>query len=185
MTQKLKMKQIPKQDRPRERLVELGASNLSSQELLAIIIGSGTKTESVQDLAKRLYAFFQGDESLREASIEELTSIKGIGLAKAVNILASLELGKRAFKKVMPERLVIRSPQDGAEFVMEEMRLLKQEHFVCLFLNTKNQIIHRQTIFIGSLSASIVHPREVFREAVKRSAASLICIHNHPSGVRL
>lgn len=77
---------------------------------------------------------------------------------------------------------MIRSPEDGADFIMEEMRDLKQEHFICLFLNTKNQVLHRQTIFIGSLNASIVHPREVFKEAVKRSAASIICAHNHPSG---
>jgi DNA repair protein RadC len=80
------------------------------------------------------------------------------------------------------DRYVIRSPQDGANYVMEEMRFLSQEHFVCLYLNTKNQVLHKQTVFIGSLNASIVHPREVFKEAFKRSAASLICFHNHPSG---
>lgn len=181
----VKMKDIPKQDRPRERLIEFGASHLSNQELIAILIGSGTRKESVQELASRIYSHFEGVELLREATLEELVTIKGIGMVKAVGILAAIELGNRINRFKMPERYVIRSPQDGADFVMEDLRLQKQENFICLFLNTKNQIIHRQTIFIGSLNASIVHPREVFREAVKRSAASIICVHNHPSGVRL
>lgn|SRR5690554_1505077 len=181
----VKMKDIPKHDRPRERLMKYGATALSNQELLAIIIGSGTRKESVQDLASRVYSHFEGLELLREASLEELMTIKGIGMVKAVGILAAIELGNRINQFKVPERYVIRSPKDGADYVMEELRLQKQEHFVALFLNTKNQIIHRQTIFIGSLNASIVHPREIFREAVKRSAASIICVHNHPSGVRL
>lgn len=181
----LKMKDIPEQDRPRERLIEFGASHLSNQELIAIMLGSGTRNESVQNLANRVYAHFEGVELLREATLEELVSIQGIGKAKAVGILAAIELGNRINRFKMPERYIIRSPQDGADFVMEDLRLQKQENFVVLFLSTKNQIIHRQTIFIGSLNASIVHPREIYREAVKRSAASIICVHNHPSGVRL
>ncbi|WP_112181492.1 RadC family protein [Paraliobacillus zengyii] len=176
------MKDVPKQDRPRERLIELGASHVSNQELLAILLGTGTREESVQDLAQRVLMHFEGINLLRESTFEELTAIKGIGMVKAVLILAAIELGKRMNQLKPQERYVIRSPEDGANFVMEEMRLLNQEHFVCLFLNTKNQIIHRQTVFIGSLNASIVHPREVYREAVKRSAASIICVHNHPSG---
>ncbi|MBU5593601.1 DNA repair protein RadC [Amphibacillus sp. MSJ-3] len=159
----VKMKDIPKQDRPRERLIEFGASHLSNQELIAILIGSGTKKESVQELAKRIYSHFEGIELLREATIEELITIKGIGKVKAVNILAAIELGNRINRFKAPERYVIRSPQDGADFVMEDLRNKNQENFVVLFLNTKNQIIHRQTIFIGSLNASIVHPREVVR----------------------
>ncbi|GGM27324.1 UPF0758 protein YsxA [Paraliobacillus quinghaiensis] len=176
------MRDVPKQDRPRERLIELGASHVSNQELLAILLGTGTKEESVQDLAQRVLMHFEGINLLRDSTLEELTAIKGIGVVKAVLILATIELGKRMNQLKPQERYVIRSPEDGANFVMEEMRLLHQEHFVVLFLNTKNQIVHRQTIFIGSLNASIVHPREVFREAVKRSAASIICVHNHPSG---
>jgi DNA repair protein RadC len=133
-------------------------------------------------LANRLLMHFEGLKLLKDATIEELTAIKGIGSAKGVLILSALELGKRLSQYKPNERYVIRSPEDGADYVMEELRNLNQEHFVVLFLNTKNQIIHRQTIFIGSLNASIVHPREVFREAVKRSAASIIVAHNHPSG---
>ncbi|WP_245243548.1 RadC family protein, partial [Mesobacillus selenatarsenatis] len=93
-----------------------------------------------------------------------------------------VEIGRRIANHTLDERYVIRSPEDGAKYLMNDMRFLTQEHFVCLYLNTKNQVIHRQTIFIGSLNASIVHPREVFKEAVRRSAASVICVHNHPSG---
>ncbi len=119
---------------------------------------------------------------LMNASLEELTKIKGVGEAKAIQLLAAIELGKRIANMKNEKRYVIRSPEDGANYVMEEMRFLTQEHFVCLFLNTKNEVIHKQTIFIGSLNASIVHPRELFKEAFRRSAASMICLHNHPSG---
>ncbi|WP_077327230.1 RadC family protein [Virgibacillus siamensis] len=176
------IKDVPKEDRPRERMLKLGAGHLSNQELLAILLGSGTREESVMTLSNRLLMHFEGLNLLKDATIEELTSIKGIGTAKGVLLLSSLELGRRMSQYKPSERYVIRSPEDGADYVMEEMRHLNQEHFVVLFLNTKNQIIHRQTIFIGSLNASIVHPREVYREAVKRSAASIICAHNHPSG---
>nr|WP_279626110.1 DNA repair protein RadC [Halobacillus dabanensis] len=176
------IKDVPRQDRPRERMIDLGASHLSNQELLAILLGSGTKKESVMELSNRLLVHFEGIMLLKDATIEELTAIRGIGVAKAVLLLSAIEMGKRMQKMKPVERYMIRSPEDGADFVMEEMRDLKQEHFICLFLNTKNQVLHRQTIFIGSLNASIVHPREVYKEAVKRSAASIICAHNHPSG---
>jgi len=178
----VKMKDVPKEERPRERLLKYGESHLSNQEILAILIGSGTKKESVMDLSNRVLMHFEGLKLLSDATIEELTAIKGIGEAKGISILAALELGRR-LQQYKPEKTyIIRSPEDGADYVMEEMRNLNQEHLVVLFLNTKNQIIHRETIFIGSLNASIVHPREIYREAVKRSAASIICAHNHPSG---
>lgn len=176
------IKDVPKEDRPRERLLKLGSSHLSNQELLATLLGSGTKEESVMALSNRVLMHFEGLKLLNDATIEELIAIKGIGTAKGVLMLAAIELGKRMNQYRPNDRYVIRSPEDGADYVMEEMRSLNQEHFVVLFLNTKNQIIHRQTIFIGSLNTSIVHPREVFREAVKRSAASIIVAHNHPSG---
>ncbi|MFC0522455.1 DNA repair protein RadC [Pontibacillus salicampi] len=176
------IKDVPQSDRPRERLMELGAKHLSNQELLAILLGSGLRNESVMSVAQRVLVHFEGLSLLRDATVEELTAIKGIGTAKAVVIIAALEIGKRMHNQRPGERYAVKSPDDAADYVMEEMRDLHQEHFVCIFLNTKNQIIHRQTIFIGSLNASIVHPREVYKEAVKRSAASIICAHNHPSG---
>src|SRR5699024_10186018 len=178
-TSSIMIKDVPKEDRPRERLLKLGASYLSNQELLAILLGSGTKQESVMSLSNRILMHFEGLKLLNDATIEELTAIKGIGIAKGVVILSAIELGKRMNEYKPNERYTIRSPEDGADYVMEEMRNLPQEHFVVLFNNTKNQIIHSKTIYIVSLNASIVHPREVYREAVKRSAASIICAHNH------
>ncbi|WP_080588410.1 RadC family protein, partial [Heyndrickxia coagulans] len=180
--EKMLIKDFPAEDRPRERLIRTGAESLSNQELLAILLRTGTKDESVLELANRLIRHFEGLRFLKDASLEEMTAIKGIGTAKAVQILAAIELGRRIANLQHDTRYVIRTPQDGANYVMNDMRFLSQEHFVCLYLNIKNQVIHRQTIFIGSLNASIVHPREVFKEALRRSAASIICFHNHPSG---
>ncbi len=176
------LKDFPKEERPRERLMNYGAVSLSNQELLAILLRTGTKSESVIQLANRLLTQFGGLLWLKDAALEELMSIKGIGQAKAVQIAATVELGRRISNLTYDDRFVIRSPEDGANYVMNDMRFLTQEHFVCLYLSTKNQVIHKQTVFIGSLNASIVHPREVFKEAFRRSAASIICFHNHPSG---
>src|SRR5690625_6083430 len=162
------IKDVPKEDRPRERMMKMGSTHLSNQELLAILLGSGTKASSVMDLSNRVLMHFEGVKLLSDATIEELTAIKGIGPAKGVVILAAIEIGKRMNAYKPDNNYIVRSPEDGANYVMEDMRKLSQEHFVTLFLNTKNQIIHQQTIFIGSLNASIVHPREVFHEAVKR-----------------
>ncbi|KMM37749.1 RadC family protein [Guptibacillus hwajinpoensis] len=176
------IRDYPEEERPRERLMKDGPETLSNQELLAIILRTGTKKESVLQLSYRIIQNFEGLKLLKDASIEELTSLNGVGTAKAVQLIAAMELGRRVSRLQLEERYTIRSPEDGANYVMEDMRFLSQEHFVCLYLNTKNQVLHRQTVFVGSLNASIVHPREVFREAFRRSAASLICFHNHPSG---
>ena len=150
-------------DRPRERLIRQGAESLSNQELIAILLRTGTKEESVLTLANRVLNYFEKLHELKYATIEEILSIKGIGQAKAVQILAAVELGRRLAQKQVDSRFTIRSPQDAATFLMPEMSSLKQENFVVLFLNVKNQVLHKQTIFIGSLNASIVHPREIVR----------------------
>lgn len=167
---------LPKEEQPQERLLKFGASHLSNQEILSVLLGIDDTT------AKELLIEFGGINLLKESTIEELTSIKGIGEGKSSQLQAAVELGKRINQYKPNKYYVIRSPKDAADYIMEEMRMLNQEHFVVLFLNTKNQVIHRQTLFIGSLNASIVHPREIHREAIKRSAASIIVAHNHPSG---
>ncbi|MBD8026832.1 DNA repair protein RadC [Ureibacillus sp. Re31] len=178
----LKIRDVHVDDRPRERLIRQGAQSLSNQELIAILLRTGTKEESVLTLANRVLTYFEKLHGLKYATIEEIMAIKGIGEAKAVQLLAAIELGRRLAQKQVDSRFTIRSPQDAATYLIPEMSSLQQEHFVVLFLNVKNQVLHKQTIFIGSLNSSIVHPREIFREAVKRSAASIICAHNHPSG---
>lgn len=180
--QALMIRDVHSADRPRERLINQGATSLSNQELIAIMLRTGTRQESVLHLANRVLHHLEGIQQLKDASIEELTSINGIGQAKAVQLLAAVELGRRLSSKQTDAKYTIRSPKDAASYLMADMTSLKQEHFVVLFLNIKNQVLHRQTIFVGSLNASIVHPREIFREAVRRSAASIVCAHNHPSG---
>ncbi|WP_126991174.1 RadC family protein [Candidatus Kurthia intestinigallinarum] len=169
-------------DRPRERLRQNGAQQLTNQELLAIIFRVGIKNLSVTQLAANVLTHFEHLHDIKEATIEELIEINGIGEVKAIELLAAIELGRRVSAKQVQNRWTIRTPDDAATLLMSDMTNLKQEHFVVLYLNVKNQVIHKQTIFMGSLNASIVHPREIFREAVKRSAASIICAHNHPSG---
>jgi DNA repair protein RadC len=181
-TNTLMIRDFPQDERPRERFIKHGPQSLSNHELIAILLRTGTKDESVLQLSNRLLTHFEGLRLLKAASLEEMTEIKGIGYAKAIQILAAVEIGRRIANLSYNDRYVIRSPEDGAKYLMNDMRFLSQEHFVCLYLNTKNQVIHKQTVFIGSLNASIVHPREVFREALKRSAASIIAAHNHPSG---
>ncbi|MDQ0208005.1 RadC family protein [Alkalicoccobacillus murimartini] len=178
----LLIRDVPITERPRERLLHNGAAVLSNQEIIAILLRTGSKKESVIALAGKVLAHFDGLPLLKEATIEELCEIDGIGIAKAVELSAAIELGRRIHSLHTAEKYVIRSPEDVSNLVMEDMRFLKQEHFVCLYLNTKNQVIFRHTVFIGSLNASIVHPREVFKEALRRSSASIICLHNHPSG---
>lgn len=179
---KMMIRDVHIADRPRERLIRQGAESLSNQELVAILLRTGTKEESVLVLANRVLSSFDKIQDLKHATIEEYMTVKGVGKAKAVQLLAAAEIGKRMYRKHSEGRYTIRSPEDAAAYLMTDMSSLTQEHFVVLFLNVKNEIIHKETIFIGSLNSSIVHPREIYREAVKRSAASIICAHNHPSG---
>ncbi|GIP22414.1 MULTISPECIES: DNA repair protein RadC [Paenibacillus] len=176
------LRDIPHDERPRERMMQYGAGALSHAELLAILLRTGTKQESALHVAQRILNRAGGLRNLMDLSVEELIQTKGIGTAKAVQLKAGLELGVRMAATRMPDRIVIRSPRDAANFLMEQLRYLQKEHFVCLFLNTKNHIIAQETLSMGSLNASIVHPREVFRAAIKCSSASVVCAHNHPSG---
>lgn len=176
------LRDVPAEERPRERMLHSGAQSLSNAELLAILLRTGTYAESVVMLAQRVLKEADGLRNLVGLSVEQLTRIKGIGEAKALQILAGIELGRRLAKSSAQETVTIRSPRDVSQLLMEDMRYLRKEHFICLFLNTKNHVIGQETLSIGSLNASIVHPREVFLAAIQRSSASIICVHNHPSG---
>ncbi|MDQ0090858.1 DNA repair protein RadC [Paenibacillus anaericanus] len=176
------LRDIPLEERPRERMIQYGAGVLSNSELLAILLRTGTRHESAIHMAQRILVGTGGIRGLIDFSLEELTKLNGIGPAKAVQLKAGIELGQRLAKARLPETGNIRNPRNVADMVMEQLRYLQKEHFVCLFLNTKNHIIAQETLSIGSLNASIVHPREVFRAAIKCGSASMICIHNHPSG---
>ncbi|MEC0225569.1 RadC family protein [Paenibacillus alba] len=178
----LMLREVPNEERPRERMLQYGAGALSHVELLAILLRTGTVSESAVRLASRILNESGGLRSLVDMSKDQLTQIKGIGDAKALQIMAGIELGRRLAKSSHAERVTIRSPKDIANLMSEDLRYLQKEHFVCLFLNTKNHLLAQETLSMGSLNASIVHPREVFRAAIKRSSASIVCVHNHPSG---
>jgi DNA repair protein RadC len=176
------IKSMPPDSRPRERIAALGATSLSNAELLAILLRTGTPEYTVLELAAQLLSHPGGLRYLAEATPEELERHKGIGLAKAAQIKAAIELGKRLISLSPEARPVIKCPEDAAHLVMEEMRYLDREHFRVLCLNTKNQVLSIEMVSVGSLNSSIVHPRELFKTAISRSAASLILVHNHPSG---
>jgi DNA repair protein RadC len=177
------IKELPAIERPREKLIRYGSRVLSNGELLAILIGTGTKNNSALTLANRILAIEgAGISYLTDCTPEELSKIEGIGKAKSCQIIAAIELGKRIAQSRSHKSFSIESPNDVADFLMEEMRYLKKEYFKVLFLNSKNQITSTEDTSIGNLNSSIVHPREVFRSAIKKGAAAIIVAHNHPSG---
>ncbi|MHB1421230.1 MAG: RadC family protein [Bacillota bacterium] len=178
----LTIKDLPAELRPRERMLSAGAEALSNAELLAIILRTGSPVATALDLARDILSKPEGMRFLIEATVQELNNIKGIGLAKAAQLKAAVELGKRITVIDKEEKPAIRSPLDAANLVMEEMRFLDREHFRCILLNTKNRVIRVETVSVGSLNSSIVHPREVFKSPVRHSAAAIILVHNHPSG---
>ncbi|MGI6576039.1 MAG: RadC family protein [bacterium] len=184
----LTIKDMPEENRPRERLIKHGSQSLSTSELLALLLGTGSRTDTALQLAEKLlaggYLQWQGSglRGLLDAGIEELSQVYGIGTAKATRIKAALELGRRLALETTGYRPVIKSPQDAAALVMEEMRYLDREQFRLLILSTKNQVLAQEVDFVGSLNSSLVHPRELFRTCIRRSAAAVILVHNHPSG---
>ncbi|MFZ5592270.1 MAG: RadC family protein [Bacillota bacterium] len=182
MSYRVTVKDMPRELRPREKLLDYGVDRLSDSELLAIILRTGSREKSAIELAGSIIAAFGGLRQLLDVSMEELCAISGVGLAKAAQIKAALEVGRRVALSSYGLRPVIRSPQDAADMVMEEMRHLDREHFVALLLNTKNQVLAREVVSVGTLSSSAVHPRELFKLAIRRSAAAVILLHNHPSG---
>lgn len=176
------IKDIPAEMRPREKLLRYGPNVLSDQELLAIIIRTGSRDANAIQLAESILYQFRDLRGINNAGLEEIcAAAAGIGTAKAAQIKAALELGRRLSQQDS-EVVRIKSPQDVAAWVMEDLRYLQHEQFRILMLNTKNVIIGCEEVSRGSLNASIVHPREVFARAIKRSAAAVILVHNHPSG---
>ena len=177
------IRDLPPSDRPRERLQNLGAENLSVQELLAVILGRGIKGESVMVTIQRLLDKFEDIHGVANASVEELSEIRGIGLAKACQIKAAFELAnRRDMAAKNKNKMVIKTPKDAYNEFKGRFRGKKKEYFWAILLDTRNQIIKCVEISVGSLDTSIVHPREVFKEAIAASASSIIAAHNHPSG---
>ncbi len=180
----IKIKDLPTEERPREKLLTLGAKALSNTELLAVLLHSGTKKKSAMDIAQELLVKYkaEGLASIVNLSPQTLTSIEGLGPAKIATLLAAIELGLRLALKPSEHKITIKSPKDVVSYVMPLLRYEPIEHFAILLLDTKNQIIAFPNISTGSLNASIVHPREVFRCAINYATSSMILVHNHPSG---
>ena len=177
------IKNMPISERPREKMLTYGCQSLSNAELLAIILSTGTKDRTAIDLARGILNMSnEGLRTLTNCTIEELMQIKGVGLAKASQIIAAVELGKRIALTANVNNYKIKGPEDVSNLLMEEMRYLNKEIFNIILLNTKNNVIAIENISVGSLNASIVHPREVFNIAIRRSSSAIILAHNHPSG---
>lgn len=178
----MKIKDIPSFERPRERALQIGLEHLSNEDLLAIILGSGTSSLSAKEVSLHLLSKLQSLSSLQEESVESLSHIKGIGKVKALHLLASIELGKRVLMKNSKNHFRYTNPKDIFESVRYLFTGKKQEYFYALYFNQKQELLERKLLFMGTVNRSVVHPREVFKEAYLLSASSVICIHNHPSG---
>lgn len=178
----MKIKELANNQKPRERLINNGSAHLSDIELLAILINTGRKGFSSLDIANELLKSVESLKQLKALSINDLNKVKGIGLYKALILKAAFELGERMHSGSLEEKIQITSPQDVANFMMGKMEHLTQEKFIVLFLNSKNVIIKQKTIFIGTLNSSVIHPREIFSEAIKCASNAIVVLHNHPSG---
>ena len=177
------IKDIPLNERPRERLINKGVEYLSNEDLLAILLKTGTKDYSVKVLANNILKQLDDINNLKEINLERLVKIKGIGKAKACELLAAIELGKRLNKKIDNlNQIKIYSSNSIYEYYQDKLKDKLQEYFYCVYLDTKNHIIKDKLLFIGTINESLIHPREIFKEAYLLSASGIICIHNHPSG---
>ncbi len=178
----IKIKEIPKMDRPRERLINKGSNSLSDEEVLAIILKAGTNNVSAKELAAQIINYCGGLEKLANITFHELLNIKGIGEAKACLVLAAIEFSKRINQK---QREIVGVKLTNPEIVFnyfQNLNTLSQEHFYCLYLNSAKKVLKEKLLFVGTVNYSMIHPRDIFKEAFLLNAVSIICIHNHPSG---
>ena len=179
----MKFKSIPQEEKPRERLEKYGVENLSNEELLAIILKTGSKKQNVKELANNILCTYKSIKNLKDLRINNLIKIDGIGRVKAIELLASLELGRRVYEEVDYNDLVsLTNPKIIINYFNKLFTDVKQEYFYVVYLDSKNKFIDKKLIYKGILNKSLVHPRDIFKEAYLLSACNFICIHNHPSG---
>ncbi len=176
------IKEIPKNERPRERFLKYGANSLSNHELLAIILRTGYKNQSVLELSKKILYSYKTLKELSQIGIKELMKHKGVGYSKAIEIQCVFEICKRLKEETFTETIKLTNPESIYMYLKDGLELKTQEHLIALYLNTKGELIQKKTLFIGSLNSSLIHPREIFKYAVLYSAATIILVHNHPSG---
>lgn len=175
-----KMKEIPTSERPRERLKEVGVNNLTDKELLSILIKTGIKNKNVNEVSLELLKKYSFHE-LSNISIQDLIAIKGIGEVKAIELLAAIELGKRIYLKEPKHLTKLENPEDIWKDSKYIFHGLKQEYFYGYYFNNKQKLIERKLLFMGTINSATTHTREIFKEAYKVSASTIVCLHNHPS----
>ena len=179
----IEFKNIPKEDKPRERLYYYGSECLTNAELISIIIKTGSKNNSVLEVALKLLETIKNIDKLKDIGINSLMKIDGIGMVKAIELKAALELGRRVYSNNnVIDKINLNNSNSIYEYFLNEFRDKKQEYFYCIYVDTKGKYIDKKCLFIGTINNSVVHPREVFKEAYLLSASSIICVHNHPSG---
>ena len=178
----MKLKTLPKNELPRERLKQFGSSLLSNEELLSIIFRTGIKNMSVKEVSNNLLSSVSSIQDLANISLEELSSIKGVGIVKAITLLASLELGKRVYSNPIKDNILLNNTIVVHNTFKSLFKSLLQEKFLVVYLNTKKELIGYDILFIGTLDSTSFHPREVLKGAIKKSASAIIVMHNHPSG---
>ncbi len=174
-----KIKDIPKIDRPRERFLKKGPDALSKSDLLAILLGSGIKGKNVQVLSQQIIQKF--GKNFLDITVDNLKEISGIGETKALQIAAAISLVKRFFDKQVTKEIIIKNTQDVI-ILTQELKDKKKEHLVCLYLNAKNALLKKETVSIGLIDKTLLHPREIFQPATELNAASVVLVHNHPTG---
>ena len=176
-------KKIPNQDKPRERLYVYGSENLSNEELISIILRTGTRNMSVKEVSLKLLESIGDISKLRDIGINTLMKIDGIGRVKAIEIKAALELGKRVYmNRDNLDKIAFNSALSIYEYFYEILKDKKQEYFYTVYVDNKGKYINKKCLFVGTINSSLVHPREIFKEAYLLSASGIICVHNHPSG---
>ncbi len=177
------IRDLAPQERPREKMIQNGSQTLSNAELLAILIRTGTRDLSALDLANRILSLSEdGLRHLSDCSVEDLSTVSGIGPSKACQILAGVELGKRMARARILNPRILNHPREVAAYLIEDMKDLRQEWFRVLLLNNRKQVMGYETISVGTLNASLVHPRDVFEKAIRKNASTIVLVHNHPSG---
>lgn len=178
----IKIKDMAENEKPRERLLSIGANNLSNEELLSILLKTGTKESSVKVIASLIMSKYREIVNLKNATINSLTKIKGIGKVKAIELIAALELGKRVYYNIPQNNIILNSSDKVYDYFKNFFVNEKQENFYAIYLDTKSKLISYKLLFKGTINTSCVHPREIFKHAFLESAYSIIVIHNHPSG---
>ncbi len=179
----MRLKELPKMEMPRERLIKYGAANLSNEDLISILIRTGTREDNVKELSSKILSKIKGINSLNDLSLGELTSIKGVGQTKALTLLAAIELGKRVYTASIEEKVLLNNTEVVNKYFAPLIAKEAQENLLVILLDNKNRLLNYKIMFKGTSTSSLVEPKEIFNYAIRERAAKIIIMHNHPSGI--